>query len=263
MDNPPVVADDSSLLLKKLIKKKMNKRIKSTALFCLQLLLMVFWIYVALDKLWDLGNFHLSLQRQPFPNWWANILFWFLPLLELAIGLIFILPNTRTNTPLTNNSDKSSRWINQKHFRRADLYLTFRIQEKQYRILSPFLLSAALLIIFSVYIALGVMGLYAERPCGCASVFSGLSWTAHLIVNIILLGVSVLGWYLSSRDTPSPKDSHRMKIISSDSTSHVLNFVFLNLMFNFFSCRRFPKKFALFTIMPVLHWPTFTFVMFT
>ncbi|MGO3194739.1 MAG: MauE/DoxX family redox-associated membrane protein [Sphingobacterium sp.] len=241
----------------------MNKRIKSTALFCLQLLLMVFWIYVAVDKLWDLGDFHLSLQRQPFPDWWADILFWLLPLLELAIGFIFILPNTVANTSLANNSEKTGGWLNQKHFNRANLYLTFSIRKKQYHILSPFLLSAALLIIFSVYIALGVIGFYAERPCGCASVFSGLSWTTHLIVNIILLGLSVLGWYLSARDNRSPKDMNRTKIISSDSTIHILNLVLASLMFHLFNCKRFPKKFALFTIMPVMHWPTFTFVMFS
>lgn len=35
--------------------------------YTIHIFLMVFWLYVALDKLWDLPAFHHSLLRQPFP----------------------------------------------------------------------------------------------------------------------------------------------------------------------------------------------------
>ncbi len=172
----------------------MYTRLISTALFCLQLFLLVFWIYVALDKLWDLENFHRSLKRQPFPNWWADILFWFLPLLELTIGLLFTLPTHSTaysQKPITAASGRASK--NNDSGRKMQILSTFKVGKRHYRFINPFLLSALLLFVFSIYIGFGVLGLYEKRPCGCASVFSDLSWTAHLIVNIILLMVSILG----------------------------------------------------------------------
>lgn len=51
-----------------------------------------------------------------------------------------------------------------------------------------------------IYIALGVAGLYAEQPY--TSVFSGLSGDWYLLVTLLLLGLSILGWYLTGPTAP-------------------------------------------------------------
>ncbi|MDR2275765.1 MAG: hypothetical protein LBF27_32960 [Sphingobacterium sp.] len=51
--------------------------------------MILFWVYVALDKLWNLDGFYAALVQQPFPDWWADLLFWLLPLMELGIMLLF------------------------------------------------------------------------------------------------------------------------------------------------------------------------------
>ena len=240
----------------------MYTRIKSIALFCLQLFLMAFWIYVALDKLWTLQNFHRSLQNQPFPNWWADILFWSLPLVELMIGLLFVLPkyqSANSNDTITVDRPNS----NQLPF--PSVFTIFKIGHKPFRFISPFLLSAILLTIFSIYIGLGLLDLYAKRPCGCASVFSGLSWSSHLIVNIILLVVSVLGWFLNSPDRPTKRNDGPNKILRGMSHVQIIIsaapiFLFDFLSFIILNFKKFPRRFALFTGRPVPHWPPYTFV---
>lgn len=128
----------------------------------IRIFLMVFWLYVALDKVWELADFHYALVRQPFPDHWADTLFWLLPLLEMGISLLFL-------------------------FFRTTRHLVY----------NPFLLSAVLLLVFSSYISLDLLGYYAEIPCGCASILSSLSWGWHLVVNIGLLALSLTGWVLN------------------------------------------------------------------
>lgn len=147
----------------------MNARKTHIVTSSIRIFLMLFWLYVVIDKLWSLPAFHKAMERQPFPDWWADILFWLLPLIELLISLLF--------------------YGTQQHPRLAKRYGEL-----------PFSLSAILLLIFTIYIALGVAGLYEDRPCGCASILSGLSWGWHLLVNIVLLIMSLVGWYLQPKE---------------------------------------------------------------
>lgn len=50
----------------------MKANTKHIAQYSIRIFLMVFWLYVALGKLWDLPAFHRSLLRQPFPDSWAD-----------------------------------------------------------------------------------------------------------------------------------------------------------------------------------------------
>lgn len=131
-----------------------------TTQYGIRIFLMLFWLYVAIDKLWDLSSFHEALIRQPFPDWWADILTWGLPGVELIISLLFL------GRPL-------------------------KIEKSLIR--AAYLLSSILLIVFTTYIGLGVIGLYSETPCGCASIFTGVPWAWHLLINLILLALSLGG----------------------------------------------------------------------
>lgn len=176
----------------------------------IRIFLMVFWIYVATDKLLDLDAFHSALQRQPLPAFIIDCLYWILPMAELIIGLLFI-----------------------------GRYARF-----------TYLLSALLLFSFSVFIALGLVGFYAKRPCGCASVFTQLSWPWHLAVNLILLILSILGWYLTGPTNPMHKEEHQDK---KNTKATLLSVLFLVPLYHFIRVvrKRFPEKFALFPAWPV------------
>lgn len=188
----------------------MKTRIRHITLHSLHIFLMVFWLYVALDKLWDLPNFHRALLKQPFPDTWADVLYWALPLGELGLALLFVLSRKR--------------------------YI--------------YLLSAFLMLSFTIYIGLGVAGVYSQRPCGCASVFGGLSWDWHLLVNTVLLGLSILGRFLSG--SPEPTDRGQEQYANAGRSQSRLSTVAVPIYDGGFFIRiRFPRRFALFPGRPV------------
>lgn len=188
----------------------MKTRITHITSHSLHIFLMLFWLYVALDKLWDLPNFHRALLKQPFPDGWANILYWALPMAELGLALLFVL------------------------------------SRKGY----TYVLSAFLMLSFTIYIGLGVAGFYAKRPCGCASVFSGLSWDWHLLANIVLLGLSILGRFLCG--SPAPTDRGREQYANAGGSQPMLSAVAVPIYDGGFFIRiRFPRRFALFPGRPV------------
>lgn len=180
--------------------------------FCIQILLLMFWLYVGVEKLWNLQGFHSALLRQPFPDRWSDHLYWSLPVVEAGIGLLFIFRQTKR---------------------------------------LAFLSSALLLIIFSIYITLGLIGVYAERPCGCASVLHGLTWEWHLVVNMALFSLSILGWYLTGPTTPmgNRRIRHKRSVTLFRAFTMLLAvpvyFVFV------FIAKRFPRRFAVFPGRPV------------
>ncbi|PRD57035.1 MauE/DoxX family redox-associated membrane protein [Sphingobacterium gobiense] len=189
--------------------------------FCIQIFLLMFWLYVGVEKLWNLQGFHSALLRQPFPDSWADMLYWSLPLAEFGIGLLFICQQTKR---------------------------------------SAYLFSALLLLIFSIYITLGLIGVYAERPCGCASVLNGLTWEWHLVVNMALFGLSILGWYLTGPTTPIGKREIRLKqslVLFRAFMLLVAIPVYLVLLV---FIRRFPRRFAVFPGRPVWKNLNYTFV---
>src|SRR5690606_35815524 len=164
----------------------------------------------------------------PFPDTWADVLYWALPAGELVLGLLFLLPV-------------------RKHFR---------------PILSPlpFLVSALLMLAFTVYIALGVAGFYAQRPCGCASVFRGISWAWHLVVNIFLLSLSIVGWCLAISGTSIDRNEsdHKKRL----SFFHPFVLLLSVPLYDTFVAigKRFPRRFAVFPGRPVYVNLNYTFV---
>ncbi|WP_188746683.1 MauE/DoxX family redox-associated membrane protein [Parapedobacter defluvii] len=138
-------------------------------IFIVRLALVGLWVPVAADKLWDLKGFHSVLLRQPIPDWWADILFWLLPLLELLAAVLIAWRNNRR------------------------------------RIYQGMWLSTALMFGLTLFILFGVLGWYEKRPCGCGSVISGLSWEEHLWFNAVFLLFSIVGiWFTRARGAGRP-----------------------------------------------------------
>lgn len=99
------------------------------------------------------------MQQQPVIGFLAPILFWLLPVLEIGTGILLALPAGRLR-----------RW--------------------------GWKASTLLILVFTIYIGLGVLDVYAQKPCMCTSFLSQISWNTHLLINIGLLVISFVGWLL-------------------------------------------------------------------
>jgi len=113
-----------------------------------------------------------------------------------------------------------------------------------------YVLSAFLMLAFTIYIALGVFGFYAQRPCGCASVFSGLSWDWHLLANIVLLGLSILGRSLCGSSAPTDHGIEQYAHAGGGQPAFVSCTISF-YHFLMFMRKRFPRRFAPFPGRPV------------
>lgn len=149
-------------------------------LYLLTILLLLLWIPVTLDKFWDLQSFKQTLVRQPFPDEWAKILYWLLPTIEGICVLLFVLGTI--------------------DYPKTKIFLKW-----------GFALSSLLLFTFTSFILFGVLGWYEQRPCGCGSVISFLSWEQHLWFNIGFLLISLFGIWASwtDRDNSDSQGSHK------------------------------------------------------
>ncbi|MFE2861420.1 MULTISPECIES: MauE/DoxX family redox-associated membrane protein [Sphingobacterium] len=121
--------------------------------------LILFWVYVGMEKLWQLAAFKIALEQQPVISYLAPMLFWLLPLMEIGVGVLLGVPSVR---------QRAWGWK----------------------------VSTILIIVFSIYIGLGVLNVYEKKPCMCTSFLSNISWIKHLFVNLVILGLSITGWLL-------------------------------------------------------------------
>ncbi|WP_370632929.1 MauE/DoxX family redox-associated membrane protein [Mucilaginibacter sp. UR6-11] len=117
-------------------------------------LLIILWLYASLSKLFHFSNFKDSMSIQAFPAWLGKILTIVLPVIELTIVALLMVPATR---------------------------------------LAGMCCSFLLMCMFTLYIAGAVFKLYRRMPCACGGLFNKLNWREHLNVNIILTIISLAG----------------------------------------------------------------------
>lgn len=116
-------------------------------------LLILVFGYTAISKLLVYERFRDTLLRTPFVALGADVLALALPLAELGIVLLLLFPATRLK----------------------GLYV-----------------SLVALSFFTVYLVL--MLLYAPHlPCSCGGVIGSLSWKGHVGLNLIFIGLTVIG----------------------------------------------------------------------
>lgn len=183
--------------------------------------LLVLWIPVALDKFADLEAFRRTLLRQPFPDAWTDFLYWMLPAVETACAVLLV--GGTMDSPKTTQLRK---W--------------------------GFALSSLLLLGFTFFILCGVLGWHPQRPCGCGSVISDLSWEQHLWFNLAFLAISLTGWWTTclGGDHPSTGSvAHVRDDVSRDppQLSGNRSRPFSSVLRRF----RYPRRFALFPGRPV------------
>lgn len=133
---------------------KLNVKIKSVILDIICLLYMLLFVYAAVSKLLDYENFRVQLGQSPLLSAFASWVFWLVPLTELFIVGLLVVPRVR-NLGL--------------------------------------LASVSMMTMFTAYIFI-VLHYSSFVPCSCGGILEKMSWNVHLIFNImfVLLGVLAL-----------------------------------------------------------------------
>jgi putative oxidoreductase len=123
-------------------------------------LLILLWVYAAVSKLADLSRFRGQMLRQPLPLWLQDTLVYVLPFLELCAALLLARAASQ----------------------RAGLTI-----------------SAILLLLFTGYIGLALLGVFDRVPCSCGGILEHMSWGAHFMFNLFYLALTTISIYLQQR----------------------------------------------------------------
>jgi hypothetical protein len=123
------------------------------------LLLLALWVVVVTKRYSDFDLFNANMQALPFTSWVNAVLALLVAGLEPVAALLLI-------------------W-------------------GQSRIFGVWL-SCFLLVSYTCYIGMVLLGFFGSIPCTCASPISGLSWTQHFFFNLSASGLAGLGLYLES-----------------------------------------------------------------
>lgn len=127
---------------------------------CTMFLLPLLWAYAAVSKLSDYGQFKQEMHEQLLYPFLQELLIYALPLVELGVSVLFIVPNLK------------------------ELALQ---------------LSLLLLSVFSAYIGLALLKPLKNRPCSCGGILEGMGWTTHFLFNIFFLLLTAATLYIIKR----------------------------------------------------------------
>ena len=124
-------------------------------------LLILLFVYTATSKLLDFGQFKVQMYNQTLPHVGVIILIWTLPPFEILTALLLLFQKTRLE----------------------GLYL-----------------SIFLMVLFTGYIILILLGYFGRVPCSCGGVIKTLGWKNHLLFNLFFLMLSFLGIFTTNRE---------------------------------------------------------------
>jgi hypothetical protein len=116
------------------------------------------FLYTTGSKWLDMEATREAFMNQPFPKRMGLGLAYILPAVEFVSAILLLLPSARK--------------------------IGFGI---------ALLLMGA----FTGYVALVLTGIFGRIPCSCGGIVSALGWGEHLILNIALLTIAILGYRAS------------------------------------------------------------------
>lgn len=131
---------------------------KQQIITIITILLIMLWVYAAGSKLWFYAAFKLQLARQLLPHWSIAILAWALPLVELITAALLSFPKT---------------------------------------LRKGLLLSALLLLAFTIYVGLALAHIFNNVPCSCGGILGKMGWQSHFIFNICFTIMAFTGWWMA------------------------------------------------------------------
>lgn len=134
------------------------KIIRSKIIYIIALLYILLFTYAAVSKLLDFQNFQIQLGQSPLLSAFAAYVAIIVPVMELVLVILLLFSK----------------------YRIIGLYGSF-----------------VLMTMFSAYIVI-ILNFSSFTPCSCGGILEKMSWTQHLIFNIIFLLLAALAILLSS-----------------------------------------------------------------
>lgn len=125
-------------------------------------LLVAMFTYAALSKLLDYEEARTAMANQVFPTPVSEILTWLIPTIELLIVGGLLYRPTR---------------------------------------IGGLKAAIALLSVFTIYIAVVMSNLFGRIPCSCGGIISELSYTGHIVFNLIFLFIALGSYYTLTKHT--------------------------------------------------------------
>lgn len=116
-------------------------------------LLIALFLYAAVSKWREMEDFKAAMYNQPFPAWFATLIIWCLPPLEVIIAILLMIKRTQ---------------------------------------LAGMIASAALLSLFSLYIGAILLHLFPRVPCSCGGLIKKLGWGNHLLFNLFFIMIALI-----------------------------------------------------------------------
>jgi uncharacterized membrane protein YphA (DoxX/SURF4 family) len=139
------------------MKSQINFR--DIAIEIISLLFVLLFVYASVSKLLDFENFQVQLAQSPLLSAFASWVSWLVPLIELVIASILIIPKLR---------------------------------------LIGLFLSLSLMTMFTAYIFV-VLHYSSFVPCSCGGILEKMSWDVHLIFNVVFVLLSIAAILLNKQ----------------------------------------------------------------
>lgn len=116
-------------------------------------LLIILFVYAASSKFLDFSNFQIQLGQSPILTAYAEWVSWGIPILELLIVAFLSFPK----------------------------YVYY-----------AFFASYSLMTMFTTYIII-ILNFSDFIPCSCGGVLEKISWTEHMLLNVLFIAITILG----------------------------------------------------------------------
>lgn len=123
-------------------------------------LYIVLFVYASTSKFLEFDQFQIQLGQSPIITRYATQIAWGIPIIELMISSLFLVP--------------------------------------KYMLLA-FYTSFSLMVLFTTYIIL-ILNFSDYIPCSCGGVLEELGWTEHIIFNIIFIAMAIITIYYLERN---------------------------------------------------------------
>lgn len=136
---------------------KLNAKIKNVTIEIICLLYILLFVYAAVSKLLDFENFSVQIGQSPLLSAFAGFLYWLVPLLEIGIAVLLVLPALRVKGLIA---------------------------------------ALIMMVLFTTYIII-ILNFSSFIPCSCGGVLEKLGWTEHLVFNLFFVLLALIGLYLS------------------------------------------------------------------
>lgn len=134
-----------------------SRKTRSFIVESIAAIFILLFVYAAVSKLIDHKSFLYSLQNSPLLQPLASILSWLVPCTEIAISILLFNPKRKE---------------------------------------AGLLLSTLLMTAFTFYIAYMLLFI-PHLPCSCGGILNSMTWNQHLVFNIVITMLGIIGWRVS------------------------------------------------------------------